>query len=64
MRGCLIIRIGYCFPRMKYVPLIAMAMGAMIVGCERHDFEETRKLHDKPGLAAPLEEEEDAVAED
>jgi len=43
---------------MKYLPLIAMALGAMIVGCERHDFEDTRKLHDKPGLAAPLEEDE------
>lgn len=39
---------------MKHLPFIAMALGAMIVGCERHDFEETRKLHDKPGLAAPL----------
>ncbi|MFU8894630.1 MAG: hypothetical protein ACNA8L_13495 [Luteolibacter sp.] len=42
---------------MKHLPLIAIALGAMIVGCERHDFEETRKLHDKPGIAAPLEEE-------
>ena len=24
-----------------------MALGAMVIGCERHDFEETRKLHDK-----------------
>jgi len=63
LRGCLFIRIGYRFPRMKYLPLIAMSLGAMIVGCERHDFEETRKLHDKPGLAAPLEEEEDVPAE-
>jgi hypothetical protein len=25
-----------------------ITLGALMIGCERHDFEETRELHDKP----------------
>lgn len=42
---------------MKRFSLITLFAAACIIGCERHDFEETRKLHDKPGLAAPVEDE-------
>ncbi len=36
---------------MKFFPMILMACGAMIVGCERHEFtgeDGTRQLHVKP----------------
>jgi len=52
LRSCHFLQIGYRLPRMKFFPLIMMVLGAMIVGCERHDFEETRKLHDKSSPAA------------
>ena len=42
---------------MKRFSLITLFATAFMIGCERHDFEETRKLHDKPGLAAPVEDE-------
>jgi len=33
---------------MKFLPLLLMAFGAMTIGCERHSFEDTRELHNKP----------------
>lgn len=51
---------------MRFFPMILMAFGAMIVGCERHDFHDeevgTRQLHvkDKPKVIEhshePIEE--------
>ncbi len=41
-----------------------LGLGALIVSCERHDFEETRKLHDKPGLASKPDEGEKPETED
>lgn len=45
---------------MKFLPLLMIAFGAMVIGCERHDFEETRKLHDKsaPAVVDGTDEED------
>jgi len=35
---------------MKFLPLLMMTLGALVVGCERHEFEGeygTRQLHEK-----------------
>lgn len=34
---------------MKVFSLLVLVVALMGVSCERHDFEETRKLHDKHG---------------
>jgi hypothetical protein len=31
---------------MKLFPLLLVSLGVLGVSCERHDFEETRKLHE------------------
>jgi hypothetical protein len=33
---------------MKFLPLLMMTLAALLIGCEKHDFKETRELHDKP----------------
>jgi len=43
---------------MKFLPLLLMAFGAMTIGCERHSFEDTRELHNKP--ERPAADEKDA----
>lgn len=43
---------------MKFLPLLMMAVGAMVIGCERHDFDVTKELHDR--TVAPSVDGEDA----
>lgn len=45
---------------MKFLPLLMMAFGALVIGCERHDFEDTKKLHDRsaPVSVDEVDEEE------
>jgi len=45
---------------MKFLPILMMALGAMIVSCERHDFEDTRKLHDR---SAPVSVDDEVEEE-
>lgn len=42
---------------MKFLSLISCPWLVFISSCERQDFEETRKLHDKPSISAPVEDE-------
>ena len=46
---------------MKFIPLLMMTLGALVVGCERHDFEGehgTRQLHDR-SMPEPVEDEDE-----
>jgi len=45
---------------MKFLPLLLMTFGAMLIGCERHDFEDTRELHIKPPRESSEEKTESA----
>jgi len=45
---------------MKFFPILMMAFGALVIGCERHDFEDTKKLHDR---SAPVSVDDEVEEE-